>query len=178
MSFKSKLSNGFLLFSSMFSIALKKLTGTNIRFSAFTLVSPLVTLKTDSKGKIIIGNMVGIRKNSEISAKNGIVRIEDNCFINCNCMIVAHNNIEIGKGTTIGPNSCIYDHDHSSEGEYTSSPIKIGRDVWIGANCVILKGVVIGDYCTIGAGSLITKNIPNNCTVIQKRKNTIIDKSG
>ena len=41
-----------------------------------------------------------------------------------------------------------------------ASPVKIGNNVWIGGNVVILPGVTIGDNCTIGAGSVVTKDIP------------------
>lgn len=178
MSVKSKISNGTLLFISCFSLSIRRLIGNKIVFSPYTLISPFVTIKTDLKGEIHVGKMVGIKKNTEVSATGGTITLGDNCFINRNCMIVAHKRIKVGKGTTIGPNVCIYDHDHSiGGGGYTSSPITIGNNVWIGANSTILKGVVIGDSCTVGAGCLITKDIPSNCTVIQKRENTIIYRS-
>ena len=45
-------------------------------------------------------------------------------------------------------------------------PIKIGNNVWIGGNVILLGGISIGNNCVIGAGSLITKNIPDNCIVV------------
>ncbi len=49
---------------------------------------------------------------------------------------------------------------------YTSKPVKIGKYVWIGANVVILPGVEIGDNAVIGAGAIITKNIPANSVAV------------
>ena len=60
------------------------------------------------------------------------------------------------------------------------APIVIENDVWIGANCIVLKGVTIGARSVIGAGSLVTKSIPadciaagNPCKVIRRLSNTI-----
>ncbi len=133
------------------------------------MVSKKACLRTFGNSIIKIGKKVGIKQNVEILADNANIIIGDGCFINSNCMIVSHEKIEIGNKTTIGPNCCIYDHDHDGKGGYVSKPIIIGENVWIGAGCIILKGIKIGDNTIIGAGSIITKNIPDNSIVIQKR---------
>ena len=84
-------------------------------------------------------------------------------------MIVAHEEIVFGNGVTVGPGSFFYDHDHDGKGGFDTAPIKIGNNVWIGAGCIILKGVCIGDNVVIGAGCIITKDVDSNTTVIQKR---------
>ncbi len=58
------------------------------------------------------------------------------------------------------------DHDHDTvNGGFVSAPIKIGDNVWIGANSVILKGVTIGNNAIIAAGSIVTKDVPANAIV-------------
>ncbi|UKI50226.1 MAG: hypothetical protein L6U99_01840 [Clostridium sp.] len=52
--------------------------------------------------------------------------------------------------------------------EYTKGEILIGNNVWIGANCVILKNVKIGDNAVISAGSIVSKDVPANTILIQK----------
>ena len=70
--------------------------------------------------------------------------------------------IEIGSGTTIGPNVCIYDHDHNiKQGEDITAPGRIENDVWIGAGCIILKGVTIGKNSVIAAGAVVTTDVPS-----------------
>ena len=96
-------------------------------------------------------------------------------FINRNCSIVSQKHIVICDGVTIGPNVCVYDHDHDlqSRGNFISADITIGKNVWIGANATILKGVTIGHNSVIGAGTIISKDIPDN-TVCYNRQNLIM----
>lgn len=89
------------------------------------------------------------------------------------CSISARHQIDIGKGTIIGPGVCIIDHDHFIDGELNeigrtgkSAPIKIGNYCWIGANAVILKGVTLGDGCVVGAGAVVTKSFPEKSIVV------------
>ena len=87
--------------------------------------------------------------------------------------IVSHKSIVIEDGVTIGPNVCIYDHDHNykshgSDEHYISKDILIGKRSWIGANCVITKGVKIGTNCVIAAGTIVTRDIPDNMIIRSK----------
>lgn len=158
------------------TLLMKKVSGTRVNYKMKSLISPNASLRTFDKGRIIIGEKNEIRPNTEITARAGVVSIGDNCFINRNCMVVAHDSIDIGDKVTIGPGTCIYDHNHDGNGGYDSSGIIIGDNVWIGSGCTILKGVKIGENSTIGAGSIITKDIPANVMVFQKRESTIIEK--
>ena len=86
-----------------------------------------------------------------------------------NSVIVAGNSIEIGQDTIIGSGVMILDNDfHSmgagfswvSECSKNSDPIKIGRGCFIGSRSIILKGVTLGDRAIIGAGAVVTKDVP------------------
>jgi len=99
--------------------------------------------------------------------------VEDNVIINEGVTIMAHGGVEIGEWTMISTNVAIItvNHDYSLLGKdawnsHIVAPVKIGRNVWIGSNAVILPGVTIGDMTIIGAGSVVTKDIPANSIAV------------
>ena len=156
----------------------RRLFGIHVKWHALCLIKPSAEIKTRGKcSSIIFGKKVAISRGDYISSVNGIIKIDDNCFVNRNSCIVAHQKITIGSNTTIGPGTYIYDHDHNGQGGYVTSPITIGKDVWIGANCVILKGVTIGSGAIIGAGTVVSKDIPGNHIVYQKRESIFLKRT-
>lgn len=101
--------------------------------------------------------------------------------INYNCVILDTSPVHIGENAFIAPGVCIACAGHSIDpgqraaGISTSKPITIENNVWIGANAVICGGVTIGEGSVIGAGSVVTKDIPpmvvaagNPCRVIRQ----------
>ena len=122
------------------------------------------SIRIQNNGSIMFEGRNMVEPNVLFHADGGTIHLYRN-FINRNCMIVSKKSIIIGEGTTIGPNVCIYDHDHGNGG-FISSSINIGKNVWIGANAVILKGVTIGDGAVIGAGTVVTHNVEPNAVVV------------
>ncbi len=136
------------------------------------ILSKNATLKTQGDGRISVANNVTFKENAEIFANGGEIILHGSNFINRNTMIVSTLSIEIGKGTTIGPNTVIYDHDHdikSGKG-FVSSPVKIGENVWIGAGVTILRGAVIGDRSVIAAGSVVRGEVPAGVIAYNRRE--------
>lgn len=100
------------------------------------------------------------------------VSLGDNVYINFNCVFVDDTYIDIGSHTLVGPNVTFVTGNHPlnamqrKEALQYNQPIKVGKNVWIGANAVILPGVTIGDNSIIGAGSIVTKDIPSNVVAV------------
>ncbi len=109
------------------------------------------------------------------------ITIGERVFFNFNCVVLDVAPVIIGSRTMFGPNVQIYtathpmNHVERSSGREYAKPIVIGEDVWIGGSAVICPGVKIGNRSVIGAGSVVTKDIPedsfaagNPCRVIRK----------
>ena len=92
------------------------------------------------------------------------ITIGDNCFFNHNCSLTAAENIVIGNQCMFANNFVVVDHDHDRKDgkilkELVSAPVKIGNNVWCGANVTVLKGVTIGDGAVIAAGSVVNRDV-------------------
>jgi maltose O-acetyltransferase len=108
------------------------------------------------------------------------MNIGENVFFNFNCVVLDVMEVKIGSRTLFGPNVQVYtathpmNHKERASGVEFAKPIVIGEDVWVGGSVVICPGVTIGDRCVIGAGSVVTKDLPpdvfaagNPCKVIR-----------
>lgn len=142
------------------------LIGNHVQWPGVNLISSSVHIQSWGKtSQIALGRKIHIRGNTELRASNGCISIGDNVFINRNCVICSHGKITIRDLVTIGPNTCIFDHDHGNSGSFITAPIVIEEGCWIGANVVILKGVTVGHDSIVAAGSVVTKNVPPNSVV-------------
>lgn len=135
---------------------------------------------SNSSDGIVIGNDVSI--NSSLGSNpiggdtrtilfakdNGKIQIGDGCGIS-NATLFACESITLGKQILVGGGTKIYDTDfhwldfekRMSEPGGTTSPVTIKDGAFIGAHCIILKGVTIGERSIVGAGSVVTKSIPD-----------------
>ena len=94
-----------------------------------------------------------------------------NVFLNFNCIVLDVVPVRIGDGTQIGPGVQILAADHPRDPALrqkmleSGRPVTIGRNVWIGGGAIILPGITIGDHAIIGAGSVVTRDVPSGVTV-------------
>jgi maltose O-acetyltransferase len=99
------------------------------------------------------------------------IHLGEHVFLNFGCVLLDVAVIEIGDRTQIGPNVQILTADHPRDprlretGVECGIPVKIGRNVWIGGGAIILPGVTVGDDAIIGAGAVVTRNVPDGATV-------------
>jgi len=119
---------------------------------------------------IRIGDRVVISNGCVIQAKTGPLNIGDNCDIGAHTIISSISTITLAPSVLIAGNCYIggarYHLENKeipimNQGIYSRGPISIGEGTWIGASATILDGVSIGQGCVIGAGSLVTANIPD-----------------
>lgn len=129
--------------------------------------------------KIIYGKRLKVGKGTtwrhgfHITIEGGQVEIGKDCFFNNYCSINSLKKVTIGEGTIFGSNCHVYDHNHrfsdvetsiKAQG-YTLGETHIGKHCWFGTNVVVLKGVTIGDNCVIGAGVVVSEDIPEGSVI-------------
>lgn len=125
---------------------------------------------------ICIGNQTtilnGVRMQvyNDLTGKQSKIKIGDNCYIGYNNTFLAGGNITLEDGVLMASNILISSENHSINPEspdyymdqkLSCAPIIVGEGTWIGEKVSILSGVTIGKKCVIGAGSIVTKDIPD-----------------
>lgn len=97
------------------------------------------------------------------------IHIGKNVFINMGCKFQDQGGIFIGDGALIGHNVVLATLNHAASpkdrGSMIPAPIRIGKNVWVGANAVILPGVTIGDGAIVAAGAVVNRDVPENTVV-------------
>ena len=140
---------------------------------------------------IRIGNQVIISRNCIIQGKTGPVAIGKRTDIGANTLVSSVSGVTIGPSVLIAGNCYIGGSRYFTEsldlpimdqGRYTRGPVSIGEGSWIGAGVIILDGVRIGCGCVVGAGSVVTKDLPDYavaanvpCRVIRSRTESDCD---
>jgi acetyltransferase-like isoleucine patch superfamily enzyme len=123
----------------------------NIVIGSDVLLYPRVYLETQGQGSITIGNNVVVSSGTHI---------------------VSRASVTIGQGTMIGESTSIRDANHTRTvgkslrgSDDIATPIVIGKEVWIGRGVAVLKGVAIGDYATVGANAVVSRDVPSRIVV-------------
>jgi acetyltransferase-like isoleucine patch superfamily enzyme len=121
-------------------------------------------------GRMVIGERVRLSGTQAplelVAAAGGVLEIGERTFINFGTSIVANERITVGARCQIGPFCMLMDNSyHRLEPERRdetppSAPVAIGDNVWLGARTIVLPGVTIGDDAVIGAGSVVTRDVP------------------
>ncbi len=148
-----------------------------IKFKNFPLFNGITYFKKGRRNLLLIGdnciflsrstsNLIGINRPCIISSigENGsVLKIGNNCGFS-GTVIGCFEKITIGDNVKCGANTIITDSDWHPEDPRSSAakPVVIEDNVWLGVNVVVLKGVKIGSNSIIGAGSIVTKDIPSN----------------
>ena len=109
------------------------------------------------------------------------IRLGNKVFFNFNCVVLDVMHVTIGNNVLFGPSVQIYAATHPMEAEIRANwlefakPVSIGSDVWVGGAAIICPGVRIGSRSVIGAGSVVTRDIPddvfaagNPCKVVRR----------
>ena len=132
-----------------------------IRIGRDVLIGPYVSLSA------------GMAPGQELISDE-VVSIGDRCLIGRNSSIVGHLSITIGPDVFFGPNVYVTDQNHGVDdldlpiGRQTrpEAPVSIGEGSWLGTNSVVLPGVTIGRHVAVGAGSIVTTDLPDRSVAV------------
>jgi acetyltransferase-like isoleucine patch superfamily enzyme len=163
-----------------------KIFGEKISIGPFTVIEDYVTLLGGfhDRSSISVGSRCKIKQGVVIRTYGGEIKIGNRVSIGEYSVLAGHSKLEVGDCTIIAAHCYLSAASHifvsdgtiRFQGEKTKGII-IGRDCWIGGNTMILDDVRVGDGCVIGAGSVVTRDLPGGavchgspCQVIGKRE--------
>ena len=143
----------------------KILYGSRIQMAKINSLKGRIEIDLFSDAKCRIGNFLMTAGPFYIKCTDKAeITIGDNCFFNHNCSLTAAENTVIGNQCMFANNFVVVDHDHDRKDgkilkELVSAPVKIGNNVWCGANVTVLKGGTIGAGAGIAAGSVVNRDV-------------------
>jgi maltose O-acetyltransferase len=115
-------------------------------------------------GVCLVGTVIPIEI---VSHKGSHISIGDHTFVNYGTSITAYQAVKIGRHCLLGHHLLILDrNEHGPTAGQLAAPVVIEDNVWIGAHTIILPGVRIGQNAAIGAGSVVTRDVPANCMAV------------
>jgi len=148
-----------------------KLALRGVRLDRSCYVGPGVSLGPDNvtlcKGTVDVAESCDLNQGVELNAWGGAIRIARRVWLGPYTVIYGHGGVEIGEQTLVSMHATILSSNHGIPpvGQLIRDtadellPTKIGRDVWIGANAVILGGVTIGDGAVVAAGAVVARDV-------------------
>jgi len=147
--------------------------GYRMKLEGMLFLGPRVTLEVGRSARLRFGRWVWIGHGTKIRCHEGEVSIGDKTVLGQECTISAYQHVSIGEQCILADRVMLIDFDHNvaeverpirAQGIYKRN-VRVGSNVWIGYGAQILRGVTIGDNSIVGAGSVVTKDVPANAVV-------------
>lgn len=145
----------------------------NIELGCRCKIHDAASVDAARTAKVILGDQVTINRYAYLQGDKGGIRLGARVEVNNFVIINGTGGVDIGDDTLIGPGVRIISYQHQIDADQVirdqasiASPIRIGKGVWIGANAVILAGVTIEDGAVVGAGAVVTRDIPRHAVVV------------
>ncbi len=137
----------------------------------------LLDAKGGEKSGITIGSGCFIGRNTAVYCKDGEIVIEEGANIGMNCVLSSLNRLVVGREVLVAADCYLvsgggYDYTQAESkiidqpGDFSSHPVEIGANAWIGAKAVVLDGASVGEGAVIGAGAVVTRPIPPHSVAV------------
>ncbi len=152
------------------SLAFARARFAKARFGRACDVRRRLTLRQYPGGQVAFGERCVLDNDLTIECW-GRLRVGDRVIFGHHCTLAARESILIGDDSMLAEMVSIRDHDHAfddptrpyREQGVVCAPVRIGRNVWLGAKVTVLKGITIGDNSVVGANAVVTRDLPANC---------------
>lgn len=158
----------------------KAVHGRRLRYSPVTCLALSDSVAISPAAGIDFGRGLRTRGGCSFNAQeSGRLSFGRDVFLNRGCLFNCRSSISVGDGCEFGPNVVVYGHDHAfrggalKDGGFKYGDVRIGKNCWIGAGTVILRGTVLGDGCVVGAGSVVKGEYPAGSLVLQRRQTEV-----
>jgi acetyltransferase-like isoleucine patch superfamily enzyme len=147
--------------------------GYRMRLNGMLFLGGGVTLQVGRGARLHFGRWVWIGHGTKIRCHEGKVYIGDKTVLGQECTISAYQHVSIGEQCILADRVMLIDFDHNVaeverpirvQGIYKRD-VRVGSNVWIGFGAQIMRGVSVGDNAIVGAGSIVTKDVPANAVV-------------
>ncbi len=142
------------------------------RFGSCCDIRAGFNLLLGEKGCLIVGRRCVLDRAMTVEC-HGRMTIGERVVFGHHCTLAALEEVTIGDNCMIAEQVSIRDHDHRFDSEgpvrtqgFKVAPVRIGRNVWIGAKATITRGVTIGDNAVIGANAVVTRDIPAQAVAV------------
>lgn len=136
-------------------------------------ISPGVVLSATDGGSMSFGPGCSIDRFATVIVKHGRLSFDAGGYIGVGAVVVCRSSVRVGRNALFAEYVTIRDQDHSMDSTagqgrvgFTSSPIVIGDNVWLGAKVTVTQGVTIGNNVVVGANSVVTHDLPDNCVAL------------
>lgn len=126
------------------------------------------------QGELCLGDRSKLSRGVTLHCYGGSIILKENVFLGSYAVVYGHGGVTIKKNALIATHCQIFSSNHTIPDRQTQIftqpdillPTTIGEDVWLGAGSTILGGVNVGDGCVVGAGAVVTKDIPPYSVVV------------
>lgn len=152
-------------------------SGGGFRFGQVTLLGWNTKISVHPQSRVTLGShLVSDGRMVIMTGSGAELTVGDRVYFNEDAMLSCKEHISIGEGCRFGPNVKVFDNDHVFDAEHgvsaahRTAPVHIGKNCWLGANVVVLRGTTIGDNCVIGAGCVVKGEIPAGSLVTMSRE--------
>tara|TARA_R110002110_G_scaffold412641_1_gene638794 strand:+ start:18954 stop:19454 length:501 start_codon:yes stop_codon:yes gene_type:complete len=143
-----------------------------VKFSTGCSITTGVRIRATDGARAAFGKHVTVDRFADITAKYGELSIGAGTYIGQFTVICAREKIVIGTDCLIAEHVTLRDQNHNFsagietiDAGFTTAPVEIGNNVWIGAKATITKGVKIGNNSVVGANSVVTRDVPPDTVV-------------